>query len=131
MRQSLLRTGSNILAADAVLLVSASFAIVLTNDPDPASRVGRHLWAGALANATVALLLFILAVGPVRRGERWALWAYGIPLFVYGLPMLVMDATHVEPAGRLGALGPQVLGLGLALLGLTLAGLGRCDRLRG
>lgn len=131
MSHRFLRLGSFVLAADAVLLVSASLAIILTNEPDPATRVGRHLWAGALANTTVALLLFILAVGPVRRGERWALWAYGIPLFVYGLPMLVMDATHVEPAGRLGALGPQVLGLGLALIGLTLAGLGRSDRLRG
>ncbi len=125
MRQPLLRAGSAILAVDAVLLVSASLAIVLTNDPDPATRVGRHLLAGALANATVALLLFLVAVGPVRRGERWALWAYGIPLLLYGLPMLVMDATYVEPAGRLGALGPQVLGMGLAAVGITLAAKGR------
>ena len=129
MRPSWLRLGSMILAVDAVLLVSASVAIVLTDHPDPATRVGRHLIAGALANATVALLLFLLACGPVRRGERWSLWAYGIPLALYGVPMLVMDARFASSAGRLSALAPQVLGLAMAAVGLTLVTIGR-DRAR-
>lgn len=60
----------------------ASFAIV---SPAPSlwARAGRHLWAGALANASVAVLLIVIAAIPLRRGEKWAFWAYPVPIALY------------------------------------------------
>ena len=74
-----LRAGSAILTVAAAGILGASFAI-LSPRPNPWSSSGRHLWAGALANASVALLLIAIAAVPLRRGEKWAFWAYLIPI---------------------------------------------------
>ena len=77
--------------------------------------------AGALAIATLSLVEVFVAVFPLRRGEIWAFWTTALPLITLVLPMLILDARHVAPGHRLGTLAPFVLGLLLAVSGLTMA----------
>jgi hypothetical protein len=116
-----LTLGASILFIAALALLSASFAIV-TPSPDLSSKVGRHLVAGALANVSVAILLATLALVPIRRGEPWAFWLYVIVAAVYGIPVLVLDATHVAPSRLVVTLLPQMLGLVTMSVGLAIAG---------
>jgi hypothetical protein len=116
-----LRVGSFLLAFAALGLASASFAIV-SPTPGLAEKIGRHLLAGSLANLAVSLLLFLIAAIPLRRGQRWALWAYCVPFIVYGVPVLVVDATHVARERLFITLLPQILGLLIAMIGLLIVG---------
>ena len=111
--------GCVILAVGAFGLSAASLAI-LSPSPDPHTRVGRHLIAGALANLALALILGLIAAVPLRRGQRWAFWAYVIPLGIYGVPVLLMDSTYVSSEHLIATLVPQLLGLVLSILGLIL-----------
>jgi hypothetical protein len=113
--------GCAILTVGALGLSAASFAI-LARGPELATRTGRHLVAGALANLSLALLMALLAAIPLRRGERWALWAYLAPLLLYGLPILVIDAMNVAPARLARTLAPQILGLASVVVGLAVVG---------
>jgi len=113
------QVGCAILAIGALGLSGASAAI-LARGPDLTTATGRHLTAGALANLALALVMALLAAIPLRRGERWALWGYVAPLLVYGVPMLIIDATHVAPARLARTLAPQVLGLASVVIGLAL-----------
>jgi hypothetical protein len=45
-----------------------------------------------------------------------------IPLVLYGVPILVVDATHVVPHRLLATLVPQVMGLSIMVCGLVLVG---------
>lgn len=116
--------GSTILAVGALGLFAASAAILLTNQPDPSTRVGRHLWAGALAIACLAVLEIILALIPLRRGDPWALWAAAIPFLLVGAPVLYLDATYVEKSARLWTLVPQVISQLIGISGLLLCAAG-------
>jgi hypothetical protein len=100
-------------------ILAASFAI-LTPRPSPWSSVGRHLWAGGLANACVAVLLIGIAAIPLRRGEKWAFWAYVIPIAVYALPIAILDTLTVPKARLLMTLAPQFAGLTAVAVGLAL-----------
>jgi len=124
------RLGATILAIGALGLFAASAAIVLTNQPDPSTRAGRHLWAGALAIACLALQEIILALIPLRRGERWAVWAAAIPFLLVGVPVLYLDATYVEKSARLSTLMPQVISQLIGISGLVLCAAGVYGRAR-
>jgi len=56
----------------------------------------------------------------LRRGEKWAFWAYCLPIPLYGIPMLILDGTNVARAELLSTLAPQVMGLLIATVGLLL-----------
>lgn len=113
-----LRAGSAILVVAAVGILSASVAI-LSPRPPPWTSAGRHLWAGGLANACVALLLIVIAAIPLRRGEKWAFWAYVIPIAVYGIPIAILDTLYVPKAHLLQTLAPQLAGLTTVAVGLA------------
>jgi hypothetical protein len=118
-RAQRLKIGAIILFVGALGLSGASMAF-LWQDPDVALTMGRLLYAGALANLSLALIMALIAILPLRRGERWAFWAYCLPFVVYGLPILILDATHVAPAELPSTLAPQVGGLLVAAVGLIL-----------
>jgi hypothetical protein len=120
IRRTRLRIGVWLLVIDAIGLAGASMAM-LTDAPGLASALGRHLRAGALANIALALLLATIAWIPLRRGQQWALWAYGLAVVIYGVPILVMDASHVDRAKLVTTLAPQVAGLVVWLLGSAFA----------
>lgn len=119
MRGPCLRAGTVLLALAAFGISFASMAI-MSQGVDLATRTSRHLLAGALANGFLSVLLVVLALVPLRRGQRWAFWAYLIPVVGYGVPMFVVDATHVARENLLMTLLPQGLGLGVAAVGLAL-----------
>lgn len=115
-----LRWASIILLVGAVGMIAASLAIV-SRQADPNSSVGRHLWAGALANLSLAIVEMFIALFPLRRGERWAFWALIVPLIFYGAPILILDAAYVSRENLFNTLAPQALGLSVILIGLVLA----------
>jgi hypothetical protein len=118
-----LRLGSTLLACSSLGLLAAPITIVATI-PDLTTRASRHAFAGALGLTALAVLEFILALIPIRRGERWALGAAAMPFVVVGLPVLVADGTNVARARLWNTLAPQVLGLILGTTGLALCAVG-------
>jgi hypothetical protein len=114
-----LRAGPAILAAAALGILGASAAL-LSPRPAPWTRTGRHLWAGGLANACVALLLLAIAAVPLRRGEKWAFWAWVLPIALYGIPIAILDTLYVPRDRLLATLAPQFVGLAAAAVGLAL-----------
>ena len=117
-----LRWGSTLLALSALGILAAPVTI-LRAIPDLTTRPSRHAFAGALGLAAVAVLECLLAVFPVRRGERWALVAAALPFAIVALPVLVVDATHVAPERLWNTLAPQVAGLLLGVASLALCAL--------
>jgi hypothetical protein len=111
-----LRAGSIILAIDAFGLSAASVAM-FAHAPSVTTTVGRLVTAGALANISLATIMILIALFPLRRGERWALAAYFLPFPVYGIPILLLDAANVASEHLLSTLAPQVTGLVVALIG--------------
>jgi hypothetical protein len=118
-----LRWGSTILAIGASGIMAAPIAI-LSRRPDPTTTVGRHIWAGALALACLSILEILIALHPLRKGEKWAFAAAIVPFVGVGFPVLIMDAVYVDRESMIGALAPQILGLGVGLIGLTLSARG-------
>ncbi|MCI0695165.1 hypothetical protein L0337_24545 [candidate division KSB1 bacterium] len=114
-----LKIGAAVLAIGALSLSAASIAM-LAQGPDVTTHIGRLLCAGALANFSLSLIWALIAIFPLRRGEKWAFWAFCLPILLYGIPMLILDATNVEPSSLVSTLAPQVLGLSMALVGLFL-----------
>ena len=114
-----LKIGATILAIGALSLSTASIAM-LAQGPDITTVEGRLLCAGALANFSLSLIWALIAFIPLRRGEKWAFWAYCLPIPLYGVPMLILDGTNVERAELLSTLAPQVMGLLIAAVGLLL-----------
>lgn len=121
-RDVLLRWGSGIAAAGALGLLTAAAAI-LPRQMDTGARVGRHLLAGALAIAALSAVEVLIALVPLRRGEAWAFWASAVPVVVVGVPVVIVDASYVPAASLFAALVPQVLGLSICVVGLSLAGM--------
>jgi hypothetical protein len=114
-----LQTGATILAIGYTGLLGASIAI-LGKDADVKTSVGRHLWAGALANAALCVAEIYIVTNPLRKGERWAWWVSALPIVVYGIPILILDALNVSSDKLFLTLVPQVAGLVLSGIGLTL-----------
>jgi hypothetical protein len=114
-----LRIGSALLAVSAVGMLAAPITI-LAAIPDLTTRASRHACAGALGLAALAILELLLAVIPIRRGERWALWAAAVPFVIVGIPILIVDATYVAPARLWNTLAPQVAGLVVGIASWTL-----------
>ena len=121
-RDTLLRWGSGIAAAGALGLLGAAAAI-LPRQMDTGARMGRHLVAGALAIAALSVVEVLIALVPLRRGETWAFWASAVPVVVVGVPVVIVDASYVPAASLFATLVPQVLGLSICIVGLTLAGM--------
>ena len=119
-REKQLRLASIILSAASLLLLSVSLVFLLDH-PDPAEKIGRHLIAGALANAALAGSLLLIALIPLRKGEIWALWAFAILLLIYGIPIFAIDVLFVSKENLPLTLLPQGSGLFAALVGLALA----------
>jgi hypothetical protein len=114
-----LRLGSTLLALSSLGMLAAPVAI-LSARPDLATRAGRHALAGAFALTALAALELLLALIPIRRGEPWALLAAAIPFVIVGVPILVVDATHVAPVRLWNTLAPQVAGLVVGVSSLLL-----------
>jgi hypothetical protein len=119
----LLRLGSTLLALGSIGLLAAPLTILNTS-PDLTTRTGRHVLVGALGLTAVAILECVLALLPVRRGERWALLAAAIPFVVVGVPIFVVDATHVARERLWNTLAPQGAGTLAGVAALVLCALG-------
>ena len=107
------------MALSYALSAFAAYAILNTR-PDVATRTGRHLVAGALAIATLSAVEIVIALFPLRRGEVWAFWAALLPLISLGVPVMLVDVSHVSSGHLLVTLAPFVAGLVLAIWGLAL-----------
>ena len=114
--------GAGVVAVVYLGLLGASFAI-LSRGPDLNTRTGRHLVAGALGIAALAVVEVLICAIPLRRGERWAHWAAAVPLFLLGIPIFVIDARFAPPHTRVATLLPQGIAVlfGLVLVLLALA----------
>ena len=117
------KLGVLVIATGALALGSASFAI-LSRSPGTSTAIGRHLFAGALANASLAVTLFVVAAIPLRKCEPWAFWTLCAAVLLYGVPMLIIDGLNVAPERLLATLAPQVGGLVLFGAGLALVSRG-------
>lgn len=116
-----LKIGAAILAIGALGLSGATFAIYsFAMQFGVKNTTGRLLIAGALANQSLSFIMSLIAAFPLRRGEKWAFWAYALPFGLYGIPIMVLDATNVAKEELVSTLTPQILGLIVALLGLFL-----------
>ena len=122
-----LRVGWVLLAVAAAGLLAAPITI-LRNIVDLSTRPSRHAFAGALGLAALASMEFLLAIIPIRRGERWAMIAAGLPFVLVGLPVLVVDATNVAPERLSRTLAPQVVGLVVGTTALVLCAIGTRHR---
>jgi len=71
-----------------------------------------------LAIASLSIIEFLIALFPLRNGERWAFWAAAIPYITLGIPILILDAAYVVGERLINTLAPQVCGLIVALVGL-------------
>jgi hypothetical protein len=116
----LLRLGSALLTLAALGVLPAALFVALRPRIDLRSILGRHLFAGALGLGCLSLLLVVIAAGPLRRGEKWAFWAYAGALLVVGVPVVAADAIYVSRQSILLTLAPQVMGLLIATAGLAL-----------
>jgi hypothetical protein len=108
------------LLAISTLGVLAAPITILNAIPDFTTRASRHAFAGALGLVSVTVLEFLIAIFPIRRGERWALAAALTPFAIVAVPVLIVDATNVAPARLWRTLAPQVAGLVLGLASWTL-----------
>ncbi len=114
-----LSRGCTILALGYGGLLTASIAIV-SRDADPSFAVGRHLWAGALANACLAVAEILVVLVFLRRGDRSAWWIAALPVPLYGIPILSLDSFFVSSERLVATLAPQIIGLLVVVIGLTL-----------
>lgn len=102
-----------------VLGILGAPVAMLASGPDLTTRAGRHLVAGALGITALVLVELMICLIPLRKGERWAMWAAAIPLIVLGIPILVIDASFVPARTRFATLLPQIAGDGFALMVLV------------
>ena len=119
-RNKRLKTGAILLALAAFGLIFISVAI-FEQRPDIHTEAGRLQVAGGLANWVLSLLWIFIALYPLRRGEKWAFWTCCLPLLLYGIPMMALDAMTAEKTELISTLTPQAIGLLITLTGLALA----------
>ncbi len=119
----MLAWGTTIIAIALIGVFGASVAFV-SQGASLDTAVGRHLWAGALANSSLVVLALAVVLGPLRRGEAWAFWVTLIPIAIYAIPILVIDATHVPRQTLVATLTPQIAGLVVAAVGFALTARG-------
>jgi drug/metabolite transporter (DMT)-like permease len=117
-----LNIGATILTVGYIGLSTVSF--IIAKDADLDTRQGRHLLAGALANVSFSIAQIMITNFALRKGEKWAWWSNLIPAFSYGLVILIIDATHVQPTNLFSTLAPQVGGLIILGIGLIISGVG-------
>ncbi len=96
-------------------MLGASVAIV-SRRPDLETRVGRHLWAGALAVVALVVVEVLICLFPLRRGETWARWAAFVPFAILSVPIFIIDALYVSRQNLLATLLPQGIGLFVGIL---------------
>lgn len=101
----------------AYLGLGAASCGILSQGAELSTANGRHLLAGALANASFVALAITVAATAYRRGERWA-WFANLITFGYGIPMITLDSYYVGFWSM--AVIPQVLGASVALTALLL-----------
>jgi hypothetical protein len=116
----LLWLGSALSTLAALGVLPAAFLVGLRPRMGLGSSLGRHLFAGALGLGCLSLLLAVIAAGPLRRGEKWAFWAYAGALLVVGVPVVAADAIYVSRQSLWLTLAPEVMGLLTATAGLAL-----------
>jgi|HubBroStandDraft_4_1064222.scaffolds.fasta_scaffold176488_2 hypothetical protein len=75
-RSSSAIVGSFLVALSYAVAGFATYAI-RSDISDLHTRAGRHVLAGALAVATLAVVEIAVALLPLRRGEGWAFWVRG------------------------------------------------------
>jgi hypothetical protein len=114
--------GARALAVAYLGLLGAAFAI-LSRRPDLTTQSGRHLVAGALGIAALAVVEVLVCAIPLRRGEAWAQWAAAVPLFLLGIPVFVIGVQYLPRKTRVVTLLPQGIAvlLGLVLVILAVA----------
>jgi hypothetical protein len=122
-----LNVGSSVIVTGYIGLSLVSFIIVKGADLNTAE--GRHLLAGALANAAFCFSQIMITYFALRKGKRWAWWSNLIPAFGYGLTMLIIDAAHVHKTRLFTTLAPQVAGLIILGTGLIISWTG-LDKLK-
>jgi hypothetical protein len=108
--------GVLLLLLSAILLIAPSFSMI--SGANLYTATGRHLVAGALANLSLSIILVLVTLIPLRRGERWPLGAFMAAFLCYGVPVFLIDATHVDSTRLQSTLAPQAAGLLLILLGM-------------
>jgi len=118
--RTLLRLGSSLLILAAIGILPAAFVIGFQPRLGLNARLGRHVFAGGLGLASLSILLAVTAAIPLRRGEKWAFWAYAGTFLFVGLPVVAADALYVARGSLWLTVLPQVLGLLVATLGLAL-----------
>lgn len=74
-----------------------------------------------MAVVSLALIEILIALIPLRRGEKWAFWAALIPMRSLAVPVMVIDAVNVSPDHLVTTLSPFVVGLLLTFSGSALA----------
>ena len=121
MNDTRLRLGASLVALSYALAAFAAYAVFSTR-PDLTSRPGRHLFAGALAIVSLSAVEILIAIFPLRRGEKWAFGAAVLPMVSLVLPMMLVDATQVSSGHLFVTLLPFVAGLALGITGLVLVG---------
>ena len=119
-RRPLLWLGSALSTLGALGVLPVAFLVGLRPRVTLGSPLGRHLFAGALGLGSLSLLLAVIAAGPLRRGEKWAFWAYAGAFLVVSVPVVAADAIYVSRQSLLLTLAPQVLALLTATAGLAL-----------
>ncbi|HEV8254691.1 MAG TPA: hypothetical protein VGQ78_08050 [Vicinamibacteria bacterium] len=122
-RSTILRLGVALFVAGLIGMLAAPITIIRVM-PGLHTRTGRHTLVGALGLIAVAILGWILALVPIRRGERWAVAAAAVPFVVVGFPIFVVDATYVARERLWNTLAPQALGLAMGMAALVLCAIG-------
>ena len=114
-----LKVGSTILTIGYIGLSTVSF--VLAKETDLTTANGRHLLAGALANGAFCFSQIMITNFALRKGEKWAWWANLVPAIGYGLTILLTDAFHVSKDKLFITLAPQIGGMIILGIGLSIA----------
>ena len=117
-----LNAGCLILTIGYLALAFVSF--IMAEDLKIDTRQGRHLLAGALANLSFSFAQIMITNFALRKAEKWAWWSNLVPLIIYGLIILIIDATHVRSQNLVRTLAPQVAGLLILVTGLIISGMG-------
>lgn len=107
--------GSNLLALGyLVAMANAVEALIRRNDPTLHHKMNPGT---ALVSIALVLVMLMIVLRPLRRGEPWALWAAVTPMLTVGIPRLITD-----PACQLYDLSHH--GCHQFMIGMALAGIG-------